>query len=93
MHGEEVVVRVRPLLWRNRRLELGEPQLETVTQAMDGLRLVRDLQPGEWVALHWSWVCDRLTRRQLTDLQRISRRQLDITNDEVGRPGAAMVLG
>ena len=93
VHGEQVVVEVRPLLWQNRRLELGEPHQQTVRQSLDGLRLVEDLQPGEWVALHWDWICDRLDDRRLRLLQHYSNRQLDITNDEVSRPGAAMILG
>jgi hypothetical protein len=43
--------------------------------------------------MHWTWVCDRLGARQLSDLKRFSGRQLAMTNDELAHPGPAMVLG
>ncbi len=50
------------------------------------------LVPGDWVALHWDWVCDRLSPRQLANLRRSTSRQLAITNDRVAHsgPGVAM---
>ncbi len=92
-HGDQVVVRCRQLSWDGRQLGLGEPEPITVTRAMDGLRLVDEPEPGEWVALHWDWLCDRLTRRQVANLRRYTMRQLEVTNDKVARPGPAMVLG
>lgn len=91
--GEHVVVDVQPLQWDGRRLSLGEPVTDTVRQSIDGMRLVDDLTPGEWVALHWDWICDRLDARKLANLKRISNRQLDIVNDGVSLPGPAVVLG
>jgi hypothetical protein len=53
---------------------------------------VADLQPGDWVSLHWHWVCDRLTRRQLAALRHYTLRQLAITNHKVAHPGPAAAL-
>jgi hypothetical protein len=90
--GEHVVVESRPLTWDGHRLELGTPVRETAQRGVDGTGILDDLEPGEWVALHWSWVCDRLTSRQLHDLKRYTARQLTITNDRVPHsgPGVAM---
>jgi hypothetical protein len=93
VHGDTAVVESRPLTWDGRRLDLGEPRLETVTLAIGGLGFVEPLEPGEWVSMHWGWVCDRLTTRQLANLQRFSARQLALTNDHLAHPGPAMVLG
>ena len=90
--GEHVVVESQPLTWDGRRLGLGAPIRETVQRGVDGTGFLDDLEVGEWVALHWSWVCDRLTRCQLADLKRYTARQLEITNDRVAHsgPGEAM---
>lgn len=90
--GEQVVVRSRPLEWDGTRLYLGVAVAETATRAAGGLGFVDDLQTGEWVALHWDWVCDRLTRRQLANLRRYTMRQLEITNDRVAHSGPGMAM-
>jgi hypothetical protein len=90
--GNEVVVRSRPLTWDGRQLSLDVPRLETATQAAAGMGFVTDLQPGDWVSLHWHWVCDRLTKRQLVALRHYTLRQLEVTNHKVAHPGPAAAL-
>lgn len=91
--GEEVVVRSQPLVWEAMTLGYGPPRLETVTRALDGLGFVADPEPGEWLALHWGWVCDRLTPRQQRNLKGYTARILDMTNHRLAHPGPAAVLG
>jgi hypothetical protein len=38
--------------------------------------------------VHWDWVCDRLSRRQLVTLRRCTARHLDIVNTERTRRGS-----
>jgi hypothetical protein len=91
--ADTVTVRSRPLTWDGRRLDLGPPHLETAQTASDGHAFLDDLEPGEWVSLHWGWVCDRLSPRQLTNLRRYTRRQLQVTNERVAHPGPALIIG
>jgi hypothetical protein len=93
VEADSAVVTSRPLTWDGARLDLGAPRLETVTMAVGGLGFTEPLQPGDWVSMHWSWICDRLDARQLTDLKRYSARQLAMTNDDLAHPGPATVLG
>lgn len=93
VEGDTAVVRSQPLTWDRKRLGLGAPRPETVTVTVGGLGLADPLHPGDWVSMHWGWVCDRLDRRQLADLKRFSLRQLANTNSELAHPGPAMVLG
>jgi hypothetical protein len=90
---DTAVVRSRPLLWDGRRLELGAPRVETVTQGIAGSGFIDPVVPGEWVSLHWDWVCDRLTDRQLRNLRGFTARQLDLTNHRLAHPGPQMVMG
>jgi hypothetical protein len=85
--GDQAVVESRPLLWSGRELHLGPPRAEVARVAIDGRGFLAGLEPGDAVSLHWDWVCDRLTDRQLANLQRSTRHQLDLTNRRVGRPG------
>jgi hypothetical protein len=78
--GDLVTVSSRPLAWDGRDLGLGPPRLEQAVATADGKGLVRGLTPGEWVSMHWGWVCDRLTTDQLGALCRYTRRVLDLAN-------------
>jgi hypothetical protein len=92
VRGEEVDVLSRPLTWDGKALGFGEPQVETAKGALGGLGLAPEYAPGDWVSLHWGWVCDRLSRRQLTNLRRFTMRQIDITNHRVAHPGPRAAL-
>jgi hypothetical protein len=78
--GDEVVVRFRPLRWDGSRLTFGPVETEAVAGALAGRGFVTGLRPGELVALHWDWVCDRLTRRQLQNLVTETARSLQLVN-------------
>jgi hypothetical protein len=41
---------------------------------------VDDVEPGEIVGIHWSWACDRLTPRQLSNLVAWTRLALRVAN-------------
>ena len=91
--GDQVVVESRALTWDGRRLALGEPAQETVVRSVDGTGMVDDLSPGDWVSLHWEWVCDRVSEFQLRALRHYTARHLAVVNDGVEVSGPRVVLG
>jgi hypothetical protein len=91
VHGDQATVESRPLRWDGRLLTLGEPAAETARLALDGT--AHGIVPGDWVALHWDWVCDKLTDRQLRALRGYSQRHLDMVNHRVEHPGTVAALG
>lgn len=92
VHGDRVIVNSKPLEWDGRVLSLGVPRAESAILSVDGLGFTAPLIEGDWVSLHWEWVCDRLTARQLRHLRHFSRRQLALTNAGLAhhRPGLAL---
>jgi hypothetical protein len=82
--GDQIVVRSRPLVWKGAALALGELRLETVHPSPGVEAAV-----GDWVSLHWQWVCDSLGARQLADLRGFSAHHLRLVNEELGVPIAA----
>jgi hypothetical protein len=86
VHGDHVDVRGETLTWDGVAVGLGSPAVETARWADSGRGLAAPPAAGEWVALHWDWVCDRLTEAQLDALRRSTARQLDVTNRLVVRP-------
>ena len=51
------------------------------------------MAPGDWVSLHWEWVCDRLTEGQVSRLRRYTERHLAIVNDRATRSMVPALLG
>jgi Family of unknown function (DUF6390) len=91
--GDQVVVDCQPLVWDGRRLTLGPANSETAVRALDGVGLLPELAVGDWISLHWEWVCDRLTVRQRTALQRYTFHHLTMVNERLDRHGAMAALG
>jgi hypothetical protein len=73
--GERAAVTFRPLTWDGQVLSLGKPARETARLSASAA-----IGPGDWVSLHWEWVCDRLTPRQLTALRTYTMFHLDLLN-------------
>ena len=80
LRGEVATVESRPLRWDGRRLRLGEPEVETARVRRSGLGLAGDVEMGDWVSLHWDWICDRLTLADLRDLRRATAYELAAVN-------------
>ena len=93
VHGDQAAVDYRPLVWDGRLLTLGEPTQEMARLTLDGTSLAQGIRPGDWVSLHWDWVCDRLTPRQLRSLRDFTLRHLDMVNNRVEHSGPLAVLG
>ena len=93
VQGDQVVVRCSPLTWDGDVLALGPPETESVVQSVDGVGMVGGVAPGDWVSLHWEWVCDRLSEAQVGRLRRYTERHLAIVNDRSARSTVPAMLG
>jgi hypothetical protein len=87
--GEAVTVLAPSLRWDGRALTLGPWERRSARSEDDGLRFVAP-EPGDWVSLHWDFVCDRLTHVQATALLSANERALAAVNRSTG---PASVLG
>jgi hypothetical protein len=93
VHCDQAAVECRPLRWDGRMLSLGEPGPEMARLSLDGASIAREIAPGDWVSLHWDWICDRLSQRQLRALRGFTLRHLDLVNHRVEHPGPLTLLG
>ena len=78
--GDTADVLAPLLVWSGRELTLGPWAPREVHWRADGLAFADALQPGEWVALHWDFVCERLTSTRAQRLLHATRRGLDAVN-------------
>lgn len=81
----------RPLEWDGAALRRGAPRAEVVTIAAAGRHLAADPVAGDWVALHWDWVCDRLNEQQVRRLRRETLAALGAANG-TNRPAPTALL-
>jgi hypothetical protein len=79
----EVLVDRLPLLIREGKLVLGAARPERVVRQVDGRGFADAAQPGDWVTLHWGWVCEVVTERQRANLDRYTRHHLSIANQTI----------
>ncbi len=81
VEGGELVVDVTPLVYRDRKLELGEPVAERVNRWVDGKGFVEAAAVGDWVSIHWGWACDILSSERQRRLERYTRWQVKLCNE------------
>jgi hypothetical protein len=73
-----VLVHSRPLTWDGTSLQLGPPRVESADAPIDSS--LPELRPGDDVALHWNYVCQALSSKQLRRLRYNHDRHLAIVN-------------
>jgi hypothetical protein len=78
--GGAVVVERQPLVLRHGKLVLGSLREERAMRQVDGRGFADSASAGDWVSLHWSWVCEVLTETQRATLERYTRHHLDLAN-------------
>jgi len=85
-------VRYQPLCWDGKRLGFGDRRVETVTITQGGYSLAGPLSRGDIVAMHWDWVCERITGEEARRIERWTASQLQVVNG-LTAPGPAAAFG
>lgn len=78
--GAELVVARRPLTLREGKLTLGAAEPTRVLRQIEGRGFADAAAPGDWVSLHWGWVCEVLTPRQQANLVNCTDDHLRLAN-------------
>jgi hypothetical protein len=81
--GDWLVVNVVPLVMADGRLTLGAARPERIQAWRDGAGFVDGVMPGDIIAIHWSWACDRLSEDQLTRLVTWTSREISVANQTI----------
>lgn len=80
-----VRVRAQTLAFEGGRLVLTAPAEETVSTAAAHGSFTGPLSPGDAVAVHWGHACDVLSTDEVAHLERLTGRQLKLTNARLAR--------
>lgn len=79
----KMTVEYQPLTISGNKLELGQPIKKEVYSEINNKAFVKELKEGDWVSLHWSWVCDFLTNEQVENLNKWTKYNLALANLEI----------
>ncbi len=74
---EQLLVRHSHLSYDGGVLSLGPVVEERIGHRVDGTSFIGPVAPGDRVAVHWGFACDRLTEGEVSQLERWTRWQLD----------------
>jgi len=78
--GVELVVERQPLVLLEGKLALGPAETERVARQVEGRGFADVASPGDWVSLHWSWVCEVISPLQQATLERYTREHIRLAN-------------
>jgi hydrogenase maturation factor len=81
--GADLVVERQPLVLRGGKLVLDDARTERVQRQIDGHGFADDATAGDWVSIHWGWVCEVLSAEQRLNLERYTRHHLRIANQTI----------
>jgi len=80
VEGAGALVERQPLELQAGKLALGEPQLENALRQLDGRGFADAASTGDWVSMHWGWVCEVLSESGRVALEGYTRRHLALAN-------------
>jgi hypothetical protein len=78
--GASLIVERQPLELEAGRLTFGAPRAERVLRQIEGRGFADTSAPGDWVSLHWGWVCEVITDDERTRLERYTRHHLTLAS-------------
>lgn len=78
--GAELVVERPALELREGKLALTEPRVKRITRQIEGHGFADGAQAGDFVSIHWNWVCEVLDASALRRLMANTRRYLALAN-------------
>ena len=80
MQGTQYLVEHQPLVLKEGKLRLGLPEEKKVLRRIDGTGFMDGCRQGDWLSFHWEWACDKLTARQVRNLEWYTRYHLNLAN-------------
>jgi hypothetical protein len=89
LSGDLVTVASHGLELVGSQLLFGDERTEVVRRGVDGVGFLDHVAVGDVVAIHWDWVCERLTRDALRRLEAATRDNLRAVNTLDACPPAA----
>lgn len=79
--GPFISVSRAPLLYQEKKLRLGEPVSVRYMRQLESDYEIEQLKQGDIVSIHWSVICERITKKQANALKRYTIRHMELANE------------
>ena len=79
--GSHLLVERRPLEIREGRLALSDAEHVRATRQVDGKGFADRAEPGDWVSLHWNWVCEVIPTGSLRNLEAMTMHHMRLASE------------
>lgn len=83
VENDKVVVEYYPLVHEDNKLALGAAKDKWCQWQKNDSSFVADLRAGDWVTIHWDWVCDKITEVQRQNLKYYTQLSINLANSFV----------
>ncbi|MBU1165126.1 hypothetical protein KKA15_06240 [Patescibacteria group bacterium] len=80
--AQKITVKYQPLVYQNNQFALGEEIEKEVLYQNEDKSFVSDLEVGDTIAMHWSWVCEKLNPQQVNNLNKWTNYHISLKNLE-----------
>jgi hypothetical protein len=81
VEGTELIVERQPLNIVDGKLALGPAERFRALRQVEGKGFIEDAGVGDWVTVHWSWVCEVINDRQRCALVHYTDHHLRLANE------------
>ncbi|MFA6321893.1 MAG: DUF6390 family protein [Candidatus Buchananbacteria bacterium] len=75
-----IIIEYQPLAVAGDKLVLAEPIEREVWLEVNNKSFVAELKVGDFVSIHWGWVCDYLSQEQKQNLEKWTKYNLNLAN-------------
>ncbi len=75
-----VIVEAKVLTIKDNQLGLSEPKIKELKVDYRGKIFLDNLKIGDWVSFHWGMLCDKLTDKQVKNLEFYTKMAIDFFN-------------
>jgi hypothetical protein len=73
-------VKYKPLIFKDNKLVFGALENKDIHFEFNNKKFIKNIKIGEYVSMHWSWACDKLSALQVMDLNKWNGYSVGLAN-------------
>jgi hypothetical protein len=80
---DKIRVKTQELVYEDGRLRLNDEVEKEVSWRLGDKSFVKGLKKGDWVTVHWDWVCEKVSQKQVRNLEKYTKWHLRLANTTI----------